>query len=104
MAGICNAVMDKLTYHYDTSIFCNLKPEFWNPSVSWKNHKGNYLLSTVFVMFTDAWHLSKFLMIISLCMGVYFYTPFCGMFDIVLLYLSFTVTFELFFSVLLEKR
>ena len=102
LAGIFNAVMDKLAYHYERSIFSGLKAEWFNPFVSWKNHNG-FIMSTILVMVTDAWHLSKFLMIICLSCGAYFYKNMLGVFDIVLLYLAFTVTFELFFSVILEK-
>src|SRR5688572_9293791 len=60
LAAICNAVMDKLQFHFYTSIFQDKNPRFWNPELSWRYAK--------IVPFTkykiDAWHLAKSLMII----------------------------------------
>jgi len=71
IAGICEAVMDKLQFHYDISIFKKLKNQlFWNPQISWRNKykdgdptkKEKFFLSkTLFVGFTDAWHFFKLL-------------------------------------------
>lgn len=69
-AAVCNAIMDKLQFHYTSSIFTKLNPLFWNPLNSWRNkwkdgRKANgerfFLSSTVLVAFTDAWHLFQFL-------------------------------------------
>ena len=38
LSGMFEAVMDKLQFHYEQSIFKNFKNQlFWNPDVSWKN-------------------------------------------------------------------
>ena len=73
LAAICNAVMDTLTHHYDTSIFKNMKKQkWWNPAVSWTNKytdivsykKPRYFGSTTFLVWTtDAWHFFQFMML-----------------------------------------
>ncbi len=68
-AGISEAIMDKIQFHYDKSFFSNknFNQKFWNPSESWKNKwkedlKTEKFLgsSSIFVFLTDAWHLFKF--------------------------------------------
>ena len=69
LGGICNSVMDTITYHYATSIFATLSnQQWWDPQLSWTNkwkngdpEQGEAWLgsSTVFVWVTDAWHLFK---------------------------------------------
>lgn len=70
LAGASEAVMDKLQFHFNKSVFSNLKHRFWNPKESsrnkWKNgdkSKGERFLfsSTLLVFTTDAWHLFKWL-------------------------------------------
>ena len=71
LAGISEAVMDKLQFHYDKSVFISLPHQiFWDPLISWKNKwkdgdKNNgekfWGSSTIFVGFTDAWHFFKLL-------------------------------------------
>lgn len=70
---VMKAIMDKITHHWSTSIFSNLPEkfhQFCNPSHSWRNKwkngeksDGERFLgsSTVFVMFTDLWHLLGFI-------------------------------------------
>ena len=69
LAGVAEAVMDKLQFHFDRSIFSNLKnKQWWNPIDSWKNKWKNgdkeqgekfWLSSTILVWTTDAWHFFK---------------------------------------------
>lgn len=66
LAGIVEAVTDKLNFHFDSSIFVKFKnQQWWNPELSWKNkHKEGskfkkWLWKTVFVFLTDAWHFFK---------------------------------------------
>ena len=69
-AAACEAIMDKIQFHYATSIFSNpakYKQLFWNPNESWKNKWADDWKterfpgsSTIFVFTTDAWHLYKF--------------------------------------------
>ena len=70
LAAICNAVMDVLAFKYKLSVFKKLNPDFWNPSISWRNKYKNNLYNqgpaffgstTFFAFTTDAWHLFQFL-------------------------------------------
>jgi len=70
LASISEAIMDKIQFHYDKSIFSNdkYKQTFWDPTKSWVNKwkdssaKDERFLgsSSIFVFTTDAWHLFKF--------------------------------------------
>jgi hypothetical protein len=70
LGGLFEAVMDKINFHYDNSIFANLQnQQFYNPRLSWRNkYKPNQLVpkypgsTTIFVALTDAWHSAKLLM------------------------------------------
>jgi hypothetical protein len=109
------AVMDKLQFHYDLSIFKNFKNQlFWDPKISWKNkyEDGNpmkgerfFLSKSLFVGVTDAWHLFKLFRTLTIFAGIYFlFIPcatkyMCLMFVIIariLFGLSFTLFFKLF--------
>ena len=69
--GICEGIMDKIQFHYSTSIFSTFKnTTYWNPEESWKNKYKNgnplegekfFLSTTFFVSLTDAWHFFKLL-------------------------------------------
>lgn len=115
-AAILNAVMDTIAIKYNKSIFPKLFPtknQFFNPSVSWKNkYKNNdptlgpkFFGSTTFLAFTtDAWHLAKSLMLILLFIGVVCYLPIINpVLDIILFYIVFGATFELFWSKIFVK-
>jgi hypothetical protein len=78
-AGISEAIMDKIQFHYNKSLFSNkyFNQNFWNPSESWKNKwkedfKTEKFLgsSSIFVFLTDAWHLFKFFRNICLFIGL----------------------------------
>jgi hypothetical protein len=115
LAGICEAVMDKLQFHYDITIFKKFKNQlFWDPKISWRNKYKNgqpldgekfFLSKTLLVGFTDAWHLFKLLRTLTIFAGIYFlFIPCitkyqCLMFVIIariLFGLSFTLFFKLF--------
>jgi hypothetical protein len=65
IGGVAKAVMDTISFHYDSSVFKNKKNQlFWDSSKSWKNkYKEDletpkfFLSTTMFVFMTDAWHL-----------------------------------------------
>lgn len=67
LSGISKSVKDTLKDHFHTSIFKNLKPEFWEPGGSWlSKYKDPYTgdmeprfwgSTTFLVWTTDAWHL-----------------------------------------------
>lgn len=105
LAGICNAIMDKLQFGFHSSIFKKLNQQFWNPTFSWKNKWNTRfpkLTSTIFVMFTDAWHLFKYLMVMYITLSIVFYQPIVNWYvDIAIINCAFTCTFELFYSKIL---
>ena len=78
LASYAEAVMDKINFHFDRSVFKEKKNHlFWNPQESWKNKwkedlKTEKFLgsSTIFVFTTDAWHLYKFIRNTSLFIGL----------------------------------
>jgi len=107
LIGFFNAIMDVLKDAFDISIFKNWNKKFWNPNISFRNKwkydqnglkvgekfKGS---STVFVMFTDGWHIAKFFMWVFVILSMISYQP---IFDNVILngvciYTIITVTFE----------
>lgn len=115
LSGMFEAVMDKLQFHYGQSVFKNFKNQlFWDPEVSWKNKyedgdpmKGErfFLSKSLFVGFTDAWHLFKLFRTLTIFVGIYFlFIPcvtkyMCLMFVIIariLFGLSFTLFFKIF--------
>jgi hypothetical protein len=81
LAGFCEAVMDKIQFHYDISIFKYFKNQlFWDPRISWKNKykdgdplKGEkfFLSKSLLVGFTDAWHLFKLFRTLFIFSGIY---------------------------------
>ena len=112
-AGMLNGVMDVISHNYSASIF-NKFPKlenYCNPVYSWRNKykkrnpdKGPLFFgSTTFLAFlTDLWHMSKTLMLILIMIAICSYTPLLGIFDILLFYLVFTSSFELFYSYILK--
>ena len=124
LAGICNAIMDTILFHWDKSIFKGSKLEWWaNPEVSYKNkwkNNSNSLggekfpgSSTVFVWVTDLWHFAQSFMITFFVLGVLFYDsivvikgyPLVSLLiDFVILKGVFSLTFELFWSKILKKK
>lgn len=124
LAGICNAIMDSILFHWDKSIFKGSKLEWWaNPEVSyknkWKNHSNSEDgekfpgSSTIFVWVTDLWHFAQSFMITFFVLGVLFYDgivvikgyPLVSLLiDFVILKGVFSLTFELFWSKILKKK
>mgnify|MGYP006979485448 CR=1 FL=1 len=112
LAGIFNACMDTLKTHYSKSIFSKWKNQNWvNPSLSWTNKwkseskLGDLIMSTVLVWATDLWHLLKTLMLLSIMLTVVFYKPIVNWWaDSIILFCSFTIPFELFYSKFLIKN
>jgi hypothetical protein len=109
LAAICNAVMDKINFHWDESIFKGSRFEQWaNPAVSYRNKWKNHVWTT------DLWHFAQSFMISFFILGGLFYEgglvtvfePFWvnTLIDFILFKLVFSLTFELFWSTVLEKR
>lgn len=106
LASICEAVMDTLQFHYMNSVFKNFKNNiFWDPEISWRNKykKGDpskgpkFLFSdTLFVGFTDAWHLFKMFRTFFISLGVFFILD---QFTTFWVSVIITVTLRIFFGI-----
>lgn len=109
IAGVSEAVMDKLQFHFDRSIFSSTSnQQFWNPKISWKNKwyegdraKGEKFLgsSTVFVFLTDAWHLFKMFRSLALFLSLFIVGYFLTGFELVVLFIFIRLMFGLSFEV-----
>jgi len=115
VGAISKAVMDKIQFHFSSSIFKDKHPMFWDPRVSWKNKwkEGDYtqgekfwLSSTVLVFLTDAWHLFQGIFLTAIFLVPIFYiqvTPW-KILDFILMKALFTGTFELFFGYIFKSK
>lgn len=98
-AAICNAIMDKLAWHFPRSIFKDLAPEWWNPNFSWMSVKP-----FLGIVRLDAWHLAKFGMLGFICLAVMFYQPILKKYrwaELLIFSFTWSAFFELFFARLL---
>lgn len=112
LAAICNAIMDVITYRFNSSIFSKFVQLKWyiDPSMSWRNKYKNGdpnqgpvfpFSTTVLCVITDLWHLAKSIMLVLLYVGITCYVPIINpVLDVILYYIVFGVTFELFWSIL----
>lgn len=107
--------MDKLQFHYSSSIFKDSPyKNFLDPSISWKNkYKDNDLKksekfpgsTTIFVAFTDAWHLMQMVFLTSLFAAITLHTPLGSpLIDFLLLRLVFGIVFETTFTNILHEE
>ena len=114
-AAASEAIMDKIQFHYDRSIFSDpkLKQTVWNPNESWKNKWKSDLKterfpgsSTIFVFTTDAWHLFKFFRNTSLFIGL----PLLMfgfnhiIIEMIMARIMYGLTFTLYFDKILVKK
>ena len=116
--AVFNSVMDVLQFRYSRSVFADSADErFFNPKVSWRNKwedgdpaKGEAYpgSSTVFVLFTDAWHLAQFLMftcfelaVVFLLYKLYKLKWYWLLLVFLAMKLVFGLVFELFFAYVL---
>lgn len=121
LAAACNASMDVVSFHYDKSIFKNLKRQYFDPSLSWRNKyiKGNpdygrktifWTMVTLHPAFTDFWHLMKSLMVIFICIALLFPLEHCiknNYFNLISLFVIYgfiwNMVFNLFYNKILKK-
>ncbi len=85
ISGVAKACMDTLQFHYYNSKFDNGKlNEFLNPQFSWKNKYKNgnkeegeafFGSTTIFVSFTDGWHLFQSIFLTTLFASIVIYKP-----------------------------
>jgi len=106
LASICNAVIDTLAHHYDTSVFVKLNRQFWDASISWENKyyieikdgKKIYIAKTGIVWFTDAWHIFKSLMIVFICASIATVMHFEQWYYSVALFAAYGIIWNVFFN------
>lgn len=78
LGGFGKALRDTLAHHFETSVFRNLNPQFWNPVLSgsnkWKNgdraqgEKFKFS-STLLISLTEAWHIGETINVAFLILG-----------------------------------
>lgn len=89
IAAFCNAITDILRNNFTESVFKNLNAQYWNAAISWTNKwvdgdktKGRTFWKvlgikiTIPVVFTDAWHLFKTIMLAALGIAFGLLTPY----------------------------
>lgn len=118
IAAISEAIMDKIQFHYNKSIFKDLKNQnFWNPNVSWRNKwkNGNakegerfIFSSTLLVGTTDAWHLFKTIRTFCIFLALFFIPLFYS--DLKIIFMLFVLSrivfglvFTLFYNKIFQK-
>jgi hypothetical protein len=116
IAAIMNSIMDKLTHHWDRSVFITSPQPFWASTLeSWKNkyiggnpESGRRVWKIlgfkipIHPAFTDGWHLAKSVMVVILCASVVLYKPIVNPFvDIIILGAAWNITFNLFYNKIL---
>lgn len=109
VSAMAEAIMDKLNFHFEKSIFVNKENQlFWNPIESWKNKWKEDLKtekfigsSTIFVFTTDAWHLFKFIK--NTCLFIGLPLLFMGDINIIISMVIARVIYGLVFTVYFDK-
>lgn len=89
IAAFCNAITDILRNNFTESVFKNLNAQYWNGAISWTNKwvDGDKTKGRTFwkvwgikitkpVIFTDAWHLFKTIMLICFAVAFGLLTPY----------------------------
>lgn len=117
LASICNANMDVISHHFETSVYKNKKRLFFNPQYSWMNkyekvgdygidsskRKNLFWIINFPVQFTDYWHLLKSSMIIFLSLSAVFYTnKNIWYLDVALFGYFWNITFSIFYNKILR--
>jgi hypothetical protein len=115
ISGLCEAIMDKLQFHFESSVFYYFKKKyFWDPKISWYNkYKNKDPLAgprfpgstTLFVGVTDAWHFFKLLRNLFIVIGVFILLYAIVGFLLALIYVVvarvvFGLVFTLFYNIL----
>ena len=123
IAGIARAVSNKVVFHYRSSVF--RYKEWFNPDKSWRNkwklENGNPKIvngkkveryfgsSTIFVLFTDAFHLFEFIFRIFFATSFIMATLLLNKsnwfaFSYLIVYLIFAGTFHVFFTYFFTRQ
>lgn len=112
VAALCKSIMDKIQFHFNESVFNKLK--WFNPAESWKNKwkdgdksKGEAFLgsSTIFVMFTDAWHLFGSIQRLMWIFAIVLYKPTINWWaDGMILMASHMIVFHVLFTYAFRRK
>lgn len=112
VAALCKSIMDKCQFHYSESVFNKLK--WFNPAESWRNKwkqgdksKGEAFLgsSTIFVMFTDAWHLFGSIQRLMWIFAIVLYKPTINWWaDGMILMASHMIVFHVLFTYAFARK
>ena len=99
LAAICNACMDVVTDHFDTSIFRNGDRTFYD-------HTKGSLGRKVFGYYFDFWHLCKTAMLICICGAIAWYKPMTQypLLDFGYLGAVWMLVFDIFYNKLLRRK
>ena len=99
IAGALNAVMDRIeNENFYVSIFSKLNEKFWYKRESWKHAKKTFGYKW------DAWHITKSLMIICLCLAIVMYKSVFNIWiEFIVLGLIWNGSFNLFYNRILKK-
>lgn len=112
-AGICNAVMDKINFHYMRSIFKDKNAQFWSVKHSWRNKwkdgiekRGpKFFGSTTFLVWTtDAWHLFQMIQGVLILTGFFIIGAYGYWWEAIMGYGIMRGVFQYFFKTVFEKR
>jgi len=119
-SAISKAIMDTVGSCFSSSVFKNLNPLFWDKVRSWRNKwkggepaKGEKFLgsSTIFVSFTDAWHLFQHFFLLFLFLSLVLYSQcfpiitwkFWYITDFIIIYVYFTSISQITYWLLNKK-
>ncbi len=115
MAGMFNAGMDVVSFHYEQSTFkLKNKPQYYDPILSWTNkynlpsneRKKWFGLIPIPVFLTDFWHREKALMLACLVLAVVTYEPIFNtsnhiinaLIDFLIVRFAFGITFNMYYK------
>lgn len=119
LASICNACMDVTSFHWNESIFLNIKDRdirnFFCTPQSWRLKyvdgdptKGRRKILGMFNLhpaFTDSWHLCKSIMIVLMCLAIVAYEPLINWWvDLIILGTTWNLTFSLFYNKIFKSN
>ena len=111
LSGISKAIMDKLAFHFERSVFSNTT-SWWNPKKSWENKytwsKGKkflqWILSNPLVFITDAWHFFQAVFSVSIVSCFFVAGMFLPWWTSIVLYVSNRIIFHIFFTWVFERK
>lgn len=119
LSGICKAIIDTCLFHYEKSVFKN--KIFFNSNESWKfKYKNNdptqgnkfFLSSSLFVGFTDSFHLFSMINYFLIIAAIVFYSPITpikisilsALVDFLILKVAHQTFFHVFFTWIFKRR